>query len=480
MKIAFVASEITPFAKTGGLADVAAALPRTLHELGHELRVFMPLYAIVQQDQYALQPVAGLQHIEMWLGDHRYEFSVFSCTLPNSTLSIHFIDCPALYGRAALYTGDADEHRRFILLQRAALESLRLIGFSPDILHCNDWHTALLPLLLKTSYQQEPLFRNTKSVLSIHNIGYQGVFAASGMVELGISDVIGHIRSEDRQHGRINWLKEGLFQADLVSTVSPTYAVEICEPAGGYGLDATLRARHDKVVGILNGVDYNSWNPEHDDSLPARYSVTDLSGKALCKKELLELTQLPPLMDRPIISLVSRLAHQKGIDLLMGSLPNLLRTRDFSLCVLGSGDPQYADFFSQLMLDFPDKVYFCHGYNERLAHLIEAGGDMFLMPSLYEPCGLNQLYSLKYGTVPIVRKTGGLADSVQMWNGREGTGIVFNDYDIPAINWAINTALDLFKQPATWHQLICNGMQQDFSWPKQALEYVKLYEQLIG
>lgn len=478
MKIAFVASEITPFAKTGGLADVAAALPRTLHQMGHDLRVFMPLYSTIREKHFELHPVTDLQQMQLMLGDQIFQFSVSSSLLPGSSLIIYLIDCPELYARKGLYTTDADEHRRFILLQRAALEALRVMQFAPDILHCNDWHTALLPLLLKTSYQREPLFRTTKTVLTIHNIGYQGIFAASGMLDLGITDVIGHIRSEDRHNGQINWLKEGIYQADAVSTVSATYAREICEASGGYGLDPTLRARNDEIIGILNGVDYDSWNPEIDTTLPARYSAKDLSGKAKCKLALLELGQLELLLDRPVLGIVSRLAHQKGIDLLMGSMPTLLRSRNFFLCVLGSGDAQYVEFFNQLMHDFPERVYFHNGYDEHLAHLIEAGSDMFLMPSLYEPCGLNQMYSLKYGTVPIVRKTGGLADSVQMWDGTKGTGIVFNDYDAPAVNWAINTALDLFKQPAVWQQIIRNGMKQDFSWEKQATEYQRVYEQL--
>jgi starch synthase len=315
--------------------------------------------------------------------------------------------------------------------------------------------------------------------MSIHNIGYQGVFTASAMYDLNIDDVIAHIRPEDRQNGQINWLKEGIYHADIVSTVSPTYAREICEPLGGHGLDATLRARNDEIVGILNGVDYQSWDPEIDPLLPARYSVNSLAGKTQCKRALLSLGQLELNLERPVIGMVSRLAHQKGFDLLMGSLDSLLGSRDFTLCILASGDPRYVEFFNALMGKFPERVYFHNGYDESLAHLIEAGSDIFLMPSLYEPCGLNQMYSLKYGTVPIVRKTGGLADSVKMWDGSHGTGIVFNDYDSPAVQWAVNTALDLYKNPETWHQLIRNGMMQDFSWQQQVLEYERLYQRLL-
>ncbi|MGE0115511.1 MAG: glycogen synthase [Steroidobacteraceae bacterium] len=479
MKIAFVASEITPFAKTGGLADVAAALPRALHELGHELRVFMPLYAGVRDARFVLQPVPSIQDVPLLLGTHPYEFSLYSATLPGSTLTIHLIDCPALFARSMLYTSDTDEHLRFILMQRAVLESLQRMQFAPDILHCNDWHTGLLPLMIRTSYGWDRLFQNTRSLLSIHNIGYQGVFAAANASDTGIVDIGAYIHPEDLALGQINWLKEGIRHADMVSTVSPTYAHEICTPAGGQGLDAVLRGRGDHVLGILNGVDYEIWNPAIDKTLPAPYTVDDLQGKQRCKQTLLQLAGLPADPAMPVVGLISRLAMQKGIDLLVDSLPALLDTRDFVLCVLGSGDPQYVAFFTELMQRFPERVFFRNGYDESLAHLIEAGSDMFLMPSLYEPCGLNQMYSLKYGTIPIVRKTGGLADSVQMWDGNDGNGIVFNDYDAPAVNWALNTALDLFADKPSWARMMRNAMTRDFSWRHQAREYLRMYEQMM-
>lgn len=478
MKIAFVASEITPFAKTGGLADVAGALPRALHQLGHDLRVFMPLYASMRSQPHRWQAVPGIQDVPVRMGVQAYQFSLLQTLLPDSTLAVYVIDCPALFARTSIYTTDADEHRRFLLLQRAALESLQRMQYAPDILHCNDWHTALLPLMLKTSYGWDRLFQQTRTLLSIHNIGYQGIFPAATFSDIGIDDIADHMRTEDRTLGSINWLKEGIYHSQAVTTVSPTYAQEICTPAGGYGLDTLLRSRVDGVTGILNGVDYDSWNPATDVTLPARYDLTDLTGKTRCKLALLKQAGLPSDVRVPLIGVVSRLAMQKGIDLLMDSLPDLLTTRNFTLCVLGSGDAPYVAFFKALMQRFPERVYFNNGYDESLAHLIEAGSDMFLMPSLYEPCGLNQLYSLKYGSVPIVRKTGGLADSVQMWDGTQGTGVVFNDYDAPAVNWAVNTALDLFKDKTVWRTIMRNGMRMDFSWRQQALEYVRLYERL--
>jgi starch synthase len=480
MKIAFVASEITPFAKTGGLADVAGALPPMLHQLGHEVRVFMPLYAGIRQQSYVLTPVPTVQQVPLLLGEHPYLFSLHQTLYPGTSLPVYLVDCPELYSRNSLYTGDADEHRRFLLLQRAALESLQRLRFAPDILHCNDWHTALLPLMLKTSYAWDRLFANTRSLISIHNIGYQGVFGVHTLGDTGIGDLHLHMAQDDLLYGRINWLKEGLRHASLVSTVSPTYAREICTPAGGYGLDDTLRQRVNGVMGILNGVDYSSWNPATDAHLPARYTPTKMQGKKQCKQALLAQAQLSVNAETPVVGVVSRLAYQKGIDIMMPSLPTLLATRDFALCVLGSGEERYVSFFVDLAQRFPEHVFFRHGYDENLAHLIEAGSDMFLMPSLYEPCGLNQMYSLKYGTIPIVRKTGGLADSVQMWDGVTGNGVVFNDYDAPAVIWAVNAGLDLFKDKAVWKNMMHDGMRRDFSWERQAQEYVRTYQTMLN
>jgi len=480
MKIAFVASEVTPFAKTGGLADVAAALPRALHALGHELRVFMPFYSSMATKHYDIAPVEVVQQVPLLLGQFHYEFSLLRTKMPGSSLQVYLIDCPALYSRPSLYTYDLDEHRRFILLQRATLESCQRMQFAPDIIHCNDWHTALLPLMAKTSYGWDRLFQNTRSVLSIHNIGYQGQFGAHTLGDIGIGDIVAHMHSPDLATGHINWMREGIYHAYSVTTVSPTYAKEICTAGGGYGMDGTLRARSRGVVGILNGVDYDSWNPETDNSLPARYSAGSLQGKHQCKAALLKHGGLHVDVDTPVIGLVSRLAAQKGIDLLIDSLPQLLVTREFALCILGSGEAPYVNFFTALANQFPDRVYFENGYDESLAHLIEAGSDMFLMPSLYEPCGLNQMYSLKYGTVPVVRKTGGLADSVQLWDGEVGTGIVFDHYDVTAVIWAVNTALDLFKDKPAWLTMMRNGMAKNFSWQQQAAEYVALYKETLS
>ncbi len=481
MRICFVASEVAPLAKTGGLADVAGALPRHLHAQGHDIRVIMPLYSSIGTAALEMLPVESAQNVELRLGAHLYRYSLFETRLPGSAVPLYLVHCPAVYDRSTIYTNAPDEHLRFIVLQRAALDCCQLLKFAPDIVHCNDWHTALLPMLLRTVYAWDNLFRATRTVLSIHNIGYQGWFDAATTYDLG-GNVWNLLAPQTQAGGAFNWLREGVRHADAVTTVSPTYALEISTPLGGHGLDGVLRARATGVVGILNGVDYTEWDPATDRYLKHHYSPQDLSGKARTKAAFLDWLNLNVAATAPLLGMVTRLTVQKGIDLLFDTLPEIIATRDLSCVVLGSGDERYERFFTGLQQRFADRVVFHRGYNDELAHLIEAGSDMFLMPSLYEPCGLNQMYSLKYGTVPIVRRTGGLADSVQHWNPatRQGTGVVFNDYDPPAVRWALHTALDLFKHRDSWLQLMRNAMAQDFSWDTQSREYVKLYERLAG
>jgi starch synthase len=480
MKICFVASEVAPLAKTGGLADVAGALPRYLHGRGHDIRLFMPLYSSIGLTALGAAHVDVAQDVPVQLGVHQYRFSLLEARLPGSSVTIYLVHCPAVFDRASLYTSSADEHLRFLVFQRAVLESCQRLAFAPDIIHCNDWHTALTPLLLRAAYAWDRLFERSRTIMSIHNIGYQGIFPAATLYDIG-ADVRMLVDPIVHSSGGINWMREGIRLADRVTTVSPTYAQEICTPLGGHGLDAFMRSRGDGVVGILNGVDYSEWNPETDRYLKHRYSAKDLAGKAATKRSLLDWLNLPAAAGTPLIGIVSRMTIQKGFDLLFDSLPDVLINRDMALVALGSGDARYENFFAELQRRFPDRVVFHRGYSEELSHLIEAASDMFLMPSQYEPCGLNQMYSLKYGTVPIVRKTGGLADSVQMWDGatRTGTGIVFNDFDAPAVKWAIHTALDLYKQTQDWQQIVQNGMRQDFSWEKQGAEYERLYASLV-
>jgi starch synthase len=482
LKLCVLSSEFLPYAKTGGLADVAGALLRNLRLLGHEVMGFMPLYSAVRAAHPELQPVLGVQHIPLAMAETEYRFSLLTASFPGTDIAMYFIDCPVLFDRPGFYTFDPDEHRRFLVFTRAALDSCRRLKIAPDIFHCNDWHTAFLPLYLKTLYASEPLLASARSVLTIHNIGYQGIMPGIAAADVGLAGAEARLDADDLAHGIINPLKTGIKYADLVTTVSPTYAREICETPLGMGLEAALRARPDRVVGILNGVDYSSWDPRHDPYLTAHFGPQDLRGKHTNKQLLIAATHLDSMPSRPLIGMVTRLAEQKGIDLLFDAMPSLLQQRDFGLVVLGSGDSQYVAFFERLAQRFPGRVAFRLGYDESLAHLIEAGSDMFLMPSRYEPCGLNQMYSLRYGTIPIVRNTGGLADSVRHFDPRSGvgTGCVFNDYDPPAVRWAVGQALDWYGVPTSWQKLMQNAMAEDFSWTRQILKYESLYRELLG
>ena len=482
LKLCILSAEIMPYAKTGGLADVTGALLRELKRLGHEVRAFMPLYGAVRRAHPDLRVVAGLEDIAISIGATSVAFTLRAGRVPGTEIVVYFVECPAMFDRPDFYTFDADEHRRFLLFTRAAIESCRLLGFIPDIYHCNDWHTAFLPLFLKSVYGRVSALAQARSVLTIHNIGYQGIMTAAAVADLGLGSFEDRLDVGDRAAGIINPLKTGIKFADVVTTVSPTYAREICETPLGMGMQHTLRNRRNGVAGILNGVDYREWDPSVDPHLAVHFAADDLRGKMANKRQLLASTGLKIELHQPLISMVTRLAEQKGIDLLFDAMPTLLRERDFGFLVLGSGEERYVGFFRELARAYPERVVFSQGYDEALAHLIEAGSDMFLMPSRYEPCGLNQMYSLRYGTVPIVRRTGGLADSVQHYDPAtgSGTGCVFNDYDAPAVRWAVNTALGWFADPTTWGTLMRNAMAQDFSWGRQAAKYEQIYRDALA
>jgi len=482
LKLCLVSAEIMPFAKTGGLADVVGALLSELTERGHEVRAFMPLYRQVMRGRPALTAVAGLQNVGILLGTRAYRFSVHKAPMPGAPGWVHFIDCPKLFDRPAIYTDDPDEHRRFLLLTRAVLESCRRMEFTPDIFHCHDWHAGFLPLYLQSSSAAVPAFAGARSVLTIHNIGYQGILARDFGGDLTLPDWQRAVDAEDLGHGLINALRTGVRYADTVTTVSPTYAREIASAPLGMGLERTLHERTRPVIGILNGVDYREWDPRHDPYLEVHYSAQALDGKRLNRERLIESLGLSLPAATPLAGIVSRFASQKGFDLLVEALPPLLAAQRLGLVVLGSGEERYVSFFGSLAQRFSGQVALRGGYDETLAHRIEAASDLFLMPSRYEPCGLNQMYSLRYGTVPIVRRTGGLADSVQHFDPASGagTGCVFNDYDVPAVRWALDTALGWYAVPTLWSRLMQNGMQQDFSWAKQIGEYERVFAETLA
>ena len=476
MNVLFVASEMAPFAKTGGLADVMAALPAYLARAGHDVRVVIPLYDSVDTKKHTFEWVMDL---EVPLGQHRYQTKIFRVgTAP----PVYFVHCPALFARGRLYTSDADEHRRFLTLSFAALLLCQRLDFAPDIVHAHDWQTALLPMIIKTLFARDRRFANTRSLLTIHNLMYQGSFPAAVGPETNLSSVAHLFHQDLLAAGRVNFLLQGILYADGVSTVSPTYAREIQGPELGAGMDEYLRARTSTVVGILNGVDYDEWSPERDRFIPNRFSASDLSGKEANKEALLTALGLPYLPGTPVLGIVSRLVGQKGFSLLGGVMPDLLRRHGFQLVVLGSGEPALEDMFARLQRAFPRQVCFYNGFKNDLAHLIEAGSDMFLMPSRYEPCGLNQLYSMRYGTVPIVHRTGGLADTVRQWDPRtgRGTGFAFEHHDDAGLRWAVQAALATYRNPAQWRRLIDNGMAIDFSWNVQGKLYELVYNRLTA
>jgi starch synthase len=484
LAICLLASEVEPLSKTGGLADVAGALAKYLHGAGHDVRLFTPCYASIDRAAWDVAPVAGLTQIPLAVGPHSYVFSVLRAALPGGAPA-YLIDCPALYARTAIYTTDPDEHLRFLAFTRATLIACQRLTWSPQVVHCNDWHTAFAPLFLRTVFRNEPVFSASRTVLTIHNIGYQGIFAAAQVADLGLPPAaLTLLHQADLAAGRINALRHGIMYADAITTVSPTHAREICTDEYGMGLQDSLRVRaaQGAVSGILNGVDYDEWDPRRDRYLPVHYDPDHLAAKAQLKREFLARRQLMSAPEVPLAGLVSRLAVQKGIELVFEALPKVLEARPLSCAVLGNGEPQYEESFAALERRFPGRVAFHCGYDDELAHWTEAASDLFLMPSRYEPCGLNQMYSLRYGTVPVVRRTGGLADSVEPYDRKsgQGTGVVFNDFNAPALEWALNTALDLYAQPAHWKRMMRNGMRCDFSWQHQGEQYVQLYARLTA
>jgi starch synthase len=475
VRVLFVSSEVAPYSKTGGLGDVAGALPAKLAELGHDVAVVTPLYSSVKQGDHSLLRVFDAIPVPA-AGNH--EFSSYL----SQDGRTWFVDSPPLYSRAGLYTNDPDEDLRFLFLTHAAIELCRRREWSPDIAHGNDWQTGFLPLYLKSLYAFDPLFADSRSVFTIHNLGYQGVFGTDILPDLSLGEHQHLLHQDHLREGRINFMEHGLLYADLITTVSPTYAREIQTSEHGASLDGLLRARSSAVVGILNGIDRDVWDPRIDPHLPVRYSELTLADKQHNKRHLLESRGLDPEMGVPLVGLVARLTGQKGIELMIRPLARALAAGDVRLVALGSGEPIFEEALQWLADSFPGLASFHRGYDEHLAHLIEGGADVFPMPSRYEPSGLNQMYSLAYGTVPIVRKTGGLADTVSQYDPGtgEGTGIVFDHYTEDGLTWALDRALRIFPDKDAWRRMQLNGMAQDNSWETRAAEYDQVYRRLAG
>jgi starch synthase len=477
MQIAFVASEGVPFSKTGGLADVVGALPKALAALGHQVSVYLPRYS--QTKLTDLEVVVRSITVPF---DDRYRFCSILKGPEQGGVRFYFVDYPPYFERDALYgtaVGDyPDNAERFALFSRAVLEASKILGV-PHVFHCHDWQSALVPVMLRTLYAEDPAFRDVGCTFTIHNIGYQGLFPSEILPLLMLPWDLFTI-SKMEFFGQVNFLKGAIVYSDFITTVSRKYSHEIQTAEYGFGLEGVLRSRAATVAGILNGVDYSVWSPENDRFAVAKYSAADLSGKAKCKQDMLAAFGISDANTKlPVIGIVSRFAAQKGFDLISQIMDRLAR-EDMIMVALGSGDRDYEEMFVRLNKQFPNKIAVKIAYNNELAHKIEAGSDMFLMPSRYEPCGLNQIYSLRYGTVPIVRATGGLDDTIEPWDSRtgKGTGFKFTDYSGESLLLTIRQALHAFRDPSGWQMLMRNGMAKDFSWNASAKEYVRIYERV--
>jgi starch synthase len=477
MHIAFVASEGVPYSKTGGLADVVGSLPRALAALGHQVSVYLPRY---RQTKLA-DPATVVRSITIPFDD-KYRFASVVTGGSQAGIRFYFIENPEYFDRDALYgtpAGDyPDNAERFALFSRAVLEASKVLGV-PQIFHCHDWQTALVPILLRTTYAEDPAFQDVATVFTIHNMGYQGLFPPEVLPLLMLPWDLFTI-SKMEFFGQVNFLKGALVYSDYITTVSKKYSQEIQTAEYGFGLEGVLHTRASTVSGIVNGVDYNEWSPQTDKFTAAKFSPQDLSGKAKCKLDLLSAFGMPEADAKlPIIGIVSRFAAQKGFDLIAQIMDRLAR-EPMTVVVLGTGDKQYEEMFVRLNKQFPNKIAIKVAYDNALAHKIEAGADMFLMPSRYEPCGLNQIYSLKYGTVPIVRATGGLDDTIEPWDARtgKGTGFKFIDYIGEELLQTIRDALQAYRDQTSWQVLMRNGMNKDFSWNASAREYGKVYERV--
>jgi len=461
-----IATEMAPLAKVGGLADVVPALSAALLRQGHDVRVVLPHYSAIDDARYGVTLVEGTARAAV--------------EAAGATIPVLLVDSDAHFHRDGIYTdpatghGYGDDADRWIFFQRAALALLKSIGFQPDIIHCHDHQTGFIPAHLRTTHASDPFFAGVATLFTIHNLAHQGVFEPDTLIKAGFDGSLFYPMGPFEYYGKVNMMKAALSYADIITTVSPTYAREICTSEQGNGLEGVLQSRSGDLHGVLNGIDTTYWNPEKDPHLEHKYSAARRAGKARCKKELLEAMGLPAGRSRMAVAgIISRLAEQKGFDLLERALPEIMEM-PVKLVVLGSGDLRYQQMLQDAAAAHPDRVAARIGFDEALAHLIEAGSDIFLMPSRFEPCGLNQMYSLAYGTVPVVRATGGLADTVDE-QGESPNGFVFGPYDHRPFVDALRRALELYADSKAWTRRMLSGMRGDYSWDRSARAYVELY-----
>ncbi len=488
MRIVLATSEAAPFAKTGGLADVSASLPVELDRLGQDVAVIMPAYREVLRAGLPIKPT-GIE-LTIPIGRKTVPGRLLEGRFPNSDVPVYFVEQPDYFDRDELYQVAGKDYpdncERFVFFSRAVMEAVRLLEFDVDILHANDWQTGLVPAYHKIEYRNVPRFERSASLMTVHNLSYQGTFWHWDMLLTGLDWKYFNWQQMEF-FGQLNLLKTGLVFADAINTVSPRYAEEIQSAPLGAGLEGVLLQRRAVLSGIINGVDYSLWNPDTDANLPTNYGPTSVrEGKAKCRAALQQELGLPrDNGGAPVVAFIGRLTDQKGIDLIAAVIQEWVQTSNVQWAILGTGEPKYQELLQTLAKRFPQKVAVRFEFSERLAHLYEAGADMFLMPSRFEPCGLNQLYSLKYGTVPVVRATGGLADSVvnttdETLASGTATGFTFHDYSSFALSETLRRAVALFTRGDVWNRIVATGMKQDWSWHRSAKEYVALYERTLA
>lgn len=487
LRVVLVSTEIVPFSKVGGLADVVGALPDHLEKLGCDLVIFTPLYSDVDRKKFDIMPEEEFRGIQARVNGLTHDFDLYSSVKPGTGIKVYFIENEHFYGRRGIYTvpdtGEAyaDEDERIVFFNRAVMESIKRLGLEPDVIHCNDFHSGLIPVFLSMEEENNSQFSRTGTVFSVHNLAYQGLFEPDFLAKAGLDPNLFQPMSPFEFWGRVNVMKMALMFSGVISTVSRTYADEISmSEEYGYGLEGVLSYRKDDLVGILNGIDPDAWDPEKDDLIDYNFSADDLTGKELCKKQLLEEYDLPE-GNEPVMGIVSRLVDQKGFDILSDAFDKLMKL-GVKFVILGTGQKKYHDLYTELSAKHPDKLGVKLEFNNRMAHLIEAGSDFFLMPSRYEPCGLNQMYSLRYGTIPVVRETGGLKDTVTnlTTKGTKGNGFTFKDYTPAALVRVIKKALKFYSDPAAVAKARKRIMGEDHSWENSAREYMRMYESARG
>ncbi len=480
MKILYATFELAPFTKVGGLADVMGSLPKYIESNENEIAIFTPLIGSIDQEKYNIKELEN-SRLQLNFGYAEYVFTLKMCKLPNTNINVFFIDNPKFFSCFnCVYPSGIDswyEQERFITFSKAILEYARLLNFKPDIIHCNDWHTSMIPVWMKTSYKNDEFYKNAKTVFSIHNLAYQGKYFPEILDFAGINKEEVFHQYGVEHYGCMIWLKGALNYSDKIIAVSPKYAQEILTYDYGEGLDWTLRNNEHKLKGILNGIDYTEFNPETDKRIDCNYSSSKLANKEKCKQEITKHFWLEYKKDRPLIAIISRLVEQKGIDLLK-AVENDLMNLDADIIVLGTGEKRYEDFFTWISYNSKN-IRARLEYSAELCNKIYAGADMFLMPSRFEPCGLSQLIAMKYGTIPIVRATGGLDNTVIGYPAENADGFKFYNYNAHDMLNSIKQAIDIYKDKKEWKKLVKNAMKADFSWAKSAVEYNNIYKELI-